>query len=70
MCHHSSATNFINAVPTEDFLRESPELLKSLTTFLLNVRPVVFLTNFNTQVGQLTFFLFITDETHGYVSKY
>jgi len=39
---------------TEDFPRESPEWLKSVSTFLLNARPVVLLTNFNTQVGQLT----------------
>jgi len=35
---------------TEDFPRKSPEWLKSVTTLLLNKRPINFLTNFNTQV--------------------
>lgn len=35
---------------TEDFPRNGPEWLKSVSTFLLNKRPISMLTNFNTQV--------------------
>jgi len=35
---------------TDDFPRNGPEWLKSVSTFLLNKKPIAVLTNFNTRV--------------------
>lgn len=35
---------------TDDFPRNGPEWLKSVSTFLLSKKPIAMLTNFNTQV--------------------
>ncbi|XP_025208517.1 neuronal acetylcholine receptor subunit beta-2-like [Melanaphis sacchari] len=38
---------------TDDFPRNGPEWLKSVSTFLLNKKPIAMLTNFNTQGAEL-----------------
>jgi len=43
-------SNAIYKHSTDDFPRNGPEWLKSVSAFLLNKRPIAMLTNFNTQV--------------------
>lgn len=43
---------------TEDFPPNGPEWLKSVSSFLLNKRPITLLTSFNTQVRQRVYSFF------------
>jgi len=46
-------SNSIYKHSIDDFPHNVPEWLKSVSTFLLNKRPIAMLTNFNTQVRSI-----------------